>query len=1403
MLVRFAVLSAMFVSSSLMVQVVALGREPVVALDVEPEDLIPGLVAKYRSSTDDTATLDRVDPKPALQWTDSSPHPRIPAGPVEVNWEGVIRLRDPGPINFSALVCGEVEIEVGGQLVLSGVGQTITTRVGPGVKFDYEPGWYSFRVRYRSPPRAPARLRLDWEGPSFAGEPIPAWHLYHLPPAAEHPLVTALVVEQGRAMAQKFACRQCHADAFPGLAPRQAGPSLTDASARIDRAWLLKWLADPRAVQASASMPSLFVSGRQGFIERWILTEIFVPSTATRNTDPVPNANHRLGRRHFVDVGCAACHYLPDVPLDEQFAAGQSPFAEFGPRWTADTLADFLVTPHQRYSDGRMPAMRLTAEDARDIAAYLQLWLAKDFQVENADAPPTPEEIDAEIGRRGAKDLRDASIMIWREKRCAACHSLDKAPPDFPAVPWRQNHLNDGCLGGHNSVRFPWDHSVKATLTAYVAEASRETHPSPYFARQQQLEQKGCTRCHQRDTEAASPLEQIGARLGGAWLQHVPYQRTPRLTHPHLKFFSESLLKAVREGVTGIREPSYSYRMPAYGEEAPSLVAALAEQDGDLPAATDQAATLLADPTAVPQFGPALVGFQGYGCVSCHVWKGQKLADPDPGAVGPDLTRVNGRIQRAWFDRWLENPLRMHPGTPMPAVFPRGQPATLRNILEGDANRQREVLWAYLALGEAAPSPKPPQPLPVTAPRNDEPAIVAQIPLRVDKRLLESLVLMTDQNDVLVYDLETGGIHGVYTGAQILRQIQGRLRSYAVSGTAWGNGFQLTATGPASDPVAAVESSVWALRRAEAPAIAASTRTFRGYDRLTDGARLRWAIHANQTTWELKETIRLNHRPARELIHEWQMDSLPIDGTVIYQTRLPAGALPRAKADEGRLQVAKTSSSATGDLWKVEMTASRQGKIAAEWRVDLPEAITAPRYERPALIDSGRPTGPLERPGYRAIEYPRPPAVSGEDLVMPGAVSVDPKTGRVFVASMKLGELFVLEDPQGDGRGARFIDYARGLFQEAYSMKAEQDGLYVLHRRNLTKVQDTDGDGLADRFDRIAALAHGIGEKYDYAYGLVRDRSGSFVISYAPYANATLPGSGGAIRLSPGGSSPEEIAFGFRNPVGWTAGPNGEVFYTDNQGEWVATNKLCHIVPGNYYGFPNPAQRQHITRPFAKTSLWIPYAWARSINGVTYDNTEGKFGPFAGQFFLAELMFGGAIIRAQLEEINGVYQGACFPFWGTGLLGPLTLAFAPTGPLYVGSITEPGWMAQPDRGALFRIDYTQEVPFEIHSIQVQPQGFRLRFTRPVTEETGRMASSYQLERYRYEYTSAYGSPELDRGAVTIESVELAADRQSVLLRTEPLVPDRVYLVTARGVRSDTGEPLVHSTGAYTLQVIPK
>ena len=129
-------------------------------------------------------------------------------------------------------------------------------------------------------------------------------------------------------------------------------------------------------------------------------------------------------------------------------------------------------------------------------------------------------------------------------------------------------------------------------------------------------------------------------------------------------------------------------------------------------------------------------------------------------------------------------------------------------------------------------------------------------------------------------------------------------------------------------------------------------------------------------------------------------------------------------------------------------------------------------------------------------------------------------------------------------------------------------------------------------------------------------------------------------------------------------------------------------------------------------------------------------------------------------------------------------------------------MAQPDRGALFRIDFTGQVPFEMQSIHVRPRGFRVVFTTPVDQATADDPTSYRLEHYRYEYTGAYGSPELDRTRGEGRKGRGRGGRQERGADDGAAGEGSRVSVDARGVRSATGKRLVHPTGAYTLNEIP-
>src|SRR5207244_4937282 len=135
------------------------------------------------------------------------------------------------------------------------------------------------------------------------------------------------------------------------------------------------------------------------------------------------------------------------------------------------------------------------------------------------------------------------------------------------------------------------------------------------------------------------------------------------------------------------------------------------------------------------------------------------------------------------------------------------------------------------------------------------------------------------------------------------------------------------------------------------PAHLPTARTFPGYDQLPDGVRVRGRAAFAAGAVDVAETLRVHTDSGRRrLLREYEFTGVPPGHS----------AEPRHRAD------------------------------------DLPAPQPPTALERVARADSGMIDGSLERPGYRAVAYPRPKAPSGEDLIMPGALAVNPRDGRVF-----------------------------------------------------------------------------------------------------------------------------------------------------------------------------------------------------------------------------------------------------------------------------------------------------------------------------------------------------------------------------------------------------------------------
>jgi hypothetical protein len=211
----------------------------------------------------------------------------------------------------------------------------------------------------------------------------------------------------------------------------------------------------------------------------------------------------------------------------------------------------------------------------------------------------------------------------------------------------------------------------------------------------------------------------------------------------------------------------------------------------------------------------------------------------------------------------------------------------------------------------------------------------------------------------------------------------------------------------------------------------------------------------------------------------------------------------------------------------------------------------------------------------------------------------------------------------------------------------------------------------------------------------------------------------------------------------------------------------------------------------------------QSPTGVIFDQTQGKFGPFAGQVFVGEQTH-SQVQRVCLEMVNGLYQGAVFHFLDGFEAGIVPLRLSEDGTLFVGG-TNRGWASRGSKPFTFeRVRWNGNIPFEIHTISARPDGFELTFTQPVDLTSASNPASYSMEAWTYIYQSSYGSPEVDKSTPRINGAAVVSqDRTKVRLTVEGLVQGHVHQIDSKGVKSANGKALWHPTGYYTLNEIPE
>ena len=546
---------------------------------------------------------------------------------------------------------------------------------------------------------------------------------------------------------------------------KKVGPNLKDIRLKLNRNWIPVWLKKPSDFRATTKMPNFRLNDDQiKAISAFIWQSALTDSLPKRNPG---NAAH--GKELFETRGCLACHSIGegDQLQGGTFAAnltrvGEKDNYDYLVRWVHNArertrpycplekkdvgpedykkkgLPFVFDLEHSKCpNDGHelqvqnmtvMPSLRLSPEDAQDVASYL-ITLKKQQPSSYADAsfmddPNLKAEgkkwvrhfgcagcheiagledegrIGTELTIEGSKPIERLDFALLTEVAQRGGHEPIEDPddkarlPEGPATqPWYdQKGFFEHKLAEPNiwdkgkekieteKLRMPNLHLTKEqirAITTFLLGSQENPLPSNYqyrpldYRRDIQegwwvVKKYNCMGCHQLIPGQKTSL------MAMARYQDVQEQLPPKLltegsrVDPEwlLRFLKNPSLSTTDNNRNGVR--SYlQVRMPTFSFSENEL--------GKLvrffQALSRQPFPYI--PEEVPvlttketEMARSLFSSTAAPCLKCHA-----TGDPahDRFATAPNFLQARGRLKPDWMERWIVDPQAIAPGTSMPS----------------------------------------------------------------------------------------------------------------------------------------------------------------------------------------------------------------------------------------------------------------------------------------------------------------------------------------------------------------------------------------------------------------------------------------------------------------------------------------------------------------------------------------------------------------------------------------------------------------------------------------------------------------------------------------------------------------------------------------------------------------
>jgi mono/diheme cytochrome c family protein len=514
-------------------------------------------------------------------------------------------------------------------------------------------------------------------------------------------------------------CFGCH-EIKGYLEMPKIGPQLNQLVVKETPEWLFRWVRNPKDYNPHTRMPNFkFTDDQAEAIAAFLMSlgnqSRYHPQKGAAGTG---NADH--GKELVGQVGCKGCHVIEnDTRMRD--ARGRSydiapELTRVGSKINADWAYEWVKNPRSVNPDARMPNLRLTDQEARDVAAYLMTLKddrAFEQKVMNLESPQTiakGEKLVREYGCAGCHSIKgmekesrvSVSLNNIGRKRVDELDFGDKTAAEVPHTwdDWIFNKIKNARTYTTDRIFskmpvFAFADSeivaLRTLLRGYTKELPEESYQQAYGTRLMEIEagrrltnfQYNCSGCHQ--------IEEEGGYIK-ATLDDEGY--APPYLYPEGNKVQEPWLHDFLKGPTPVR-PWLTIHMPTFGLTDDEITTAsryfLALHKKELGLRDYQ--SVQPDPKYVA-VGKKL--FEDLQCLSCH-YTGKIPEGKTPADLAPNLSMAKNRLKPEWIVDWIINPDVIQPGTRMPQYYPDLKEASpFSQDFAGDAREQIKALREYV-----------------------------------------------------------------------------------------------------------------------------------------------------------------------------------------------------------------------------------------------------------------------------------------------------------------------------------------------------------------------------------------------------------------------------------------------------------------------------------------------------------------------------------------------------------------------------------------------------------------------------------------------------------------------------------------------------------------------------------